>query len=233
MYFLGDNFFHTRFQKMSKKFRKIFRAGFVHVALYHLIRLYSWTFRLRIINESQWKDYIRDGGRVLLCTWHQQFFSAIRHFKTYQAYNPALMISRSMDGELIAGVAGLTGWHAVRGSSSRGGRDALKEMIRFLRKNGLAAHIVDGPLGPLGVVKPGAIQLALIGKAVIVPFYVSANRAWYANSWDRFLIPKPFANVTIKFGSMIQVSKPGSDTAFEDMRKQLEDVMLKELKVTK
>jgi len=92
---------------------------------------------------------------------------------------------------------------------------------------------VDGPRGPIGVVKPGAIQLALIGKAVIVPFYVSADRAWYANSWDRFLIPGPFAKVTIKFGPMIRISKPGSDAAFESIRRQLEDVMLKELKVIK
>ncbi len=93
-------------------------------------------------------DYHRSGGRVLLCVWHQQFFCAIRHFQNYRELNPALMISKSKDGEMIAEVARRSGWHAVRGSSSNGGKSALRQMIECLRKSGLAAHIVDGPTGP-------------------------------------------------------------------------------------
>ena len=110
--------------------RKLYRSRRVHFMLYRLIHLYSWTFRLTVINEAQWRKHIKDGGRVLICAWHQQFFSAIRYFKNYGGYNPALMISRSLDGELIAGVAELSGWHAVRGSSSRGGKAALKEITQ-------------------------------------------------------------------------------------------------------
>jgi lysophospholipid acyltransferase (LPLAT)-like uncharacterized protein len=216
---------------MHRNTGKLYRSRRVHLILYRLIRLYSWTFRLKVVNEAQWRKQIEDGGRVLICAWHQQFFSAVRYFKNYADYQPALMISRSLDGELVAGVARLSGWHAVRGSSSRGGGTALKKMIRHLRQYGLAGHIVDGPRGPMGIVKPGAIHLALIGKAAIVPFYVSADRAWYAKSWDRFMVPKPFSRVTLKFGNMIPVSKPATDEDFERMRKQLEDEMLKELKV--
>jgi lysophospholipid acyltransferase (LPLAT)-like uncharacterized protein len=211
---------------------KFFGSKLLHRVLYHLIRTYSLTFRLKVINESEWMHYFREGGRVLLCTWHQQFFAVIRHFKKYQAFNPALMISRSADGDLIAGVARLSGWYAARGSSSRGGKDALKEMIDRLRETGLAAHIVDGPRGPIGIVKPGVIRLGLDSDAVLVPFYVTSDRAWYAKSWDKFLIPKPFANVTIRFGSMIQIPKPASEEDFEHMRRQLENTMAVELKNT-
>jgi lysophospholipid acyltransferase (LPLAT)-like uncharacterized protein len=215
---------------MALKFKKILASRLLHLSLYHLVRMYSLTFRLKVVNEAEWMRYLKNGGHVLLCAWHQQFFAAIRYFKKYRIYDPALMISRSTDGDLIAGIAQLTGWYPVRGSSSRGGRDALKEMIRRLRKTGLAGHIVDGPRGPMGIVKSGVIRLALAGDAVIVPFYITSDRAWYANSWDKFLIPKPFAKVTLRFDTMIRLSKPASEEAIEQMRKQVEDIMAEELK---
>jgi len=214
---------------MKMKFNKIFHYKLLHLALYHIIRIYSLTFRLKVIDEAKWLQYFLNGGHVLLCAWHQQFFAAIRYFKKYQIYSPTLMISRSRDGDLIAGVAQLTGWNTARGSSSKGGKDALKEMITRLKKTGLAAHIVDGPRGPIGIVKPGAIRLGLDSNAALVPFYVTSDRAWYANSWDKFLIPKPFAKVTIRFDSMIRLSKPDTEEAFEQMRLQLEKTMGGEL----
>ncbi|MBN2686835.1 MAG: lysophospholipid acyltransferase family protein [Deltaproteobacteria bacterium] len=193
--------------------------------LYRLIRLYCATFRLTVENEAPWLDHLSKGGRVLLCTWHQQFAPAIRYFKKYSPYNPGLMISRSADGEVIAGVANRTGWYTVRGSSSRGGRAALHEMIERLKETGLAAHILDGPRGPAGIVKPGVIYLANAAGAVIVPFYASARSAWYFNSWDRFMLPKPFTRVTIRFGDMISCSDISSQEDFEQKRIFLEATM--------
>ena len=143
--------------------------------LYHLVRAYSWTFRLHVENERPWLDYLQDGGRVLLCGWHQQFFSAIGHFKNYASYRPALMISQSKDGDIIAGIAQKSGWHTVRGSSSRNGARALKEMVGQLQLTGLAAHIVDGPKGPAGIIKAGAVSLARSAGAVVVPIYTDVR----------------------------------------------------------
>ncbi|MDY6790302.1 MAG: lysophospholipid acyltransferase family protein [Thermodesulfobacteriota bacterium] len=198
--------------------------------LYRLIRIYSWTFKLKIVNEKDWIEYLENGGKVLICTWHQQFFSAIRYFKKYQKYHPSLMISRSKDGEIIAGVAQRTGWYPVRGSSSKGGSEALHDMISRLKKFGLAAHIVDGPRGPAGKVKPGAIRLAHGTGAVVVPFYASANRAWYLNSWDKFFLPKPFAKVTLCFGEMLKFDPSENSDNFEKQRLHLEKIMRSELR---
>jgi lysophospholipid acyltransferase (LPLAT)-like uncharacterized protein len=198
--------------------------------LYRFIRLYSSTFRLEIKNEKEWMDIFREGGRVLLCVWHQQFFAAIRHFQNYRDFKPALMISKSLDGEIIAGVARRTGWHAVRGSSSRGGSEALKEMIDHFKQSRIAAHIVDGPLGPAGEVKPGVIRLAHIADTVIIPFYTLADRAWYFNSWDSFFLPKPFAKVTLSFGKMIKFDPTDDPNTFENQRRYLEQIMLPELR---
>jgi lysophospholipid acyltransferase (LPLAT)-like uncharacterized protein len=198
--------------------------------LYYFIQLYALTFRLHVENEEQWTDYFKNGGRVLLCTWHQQFFSAIGYFKKYQSYEPAIMISRSADGDMIAGIAQLSGWFPVRGSSSKGGGIALKKLVIRLTKTGLAGHIMDGPRGPIGKVKAGAVRLALDAEAVIVPFYISSNRSWFFNSWDRFFVPKPFAKVTLKFGNLIPLSKPASARDFEAQRQKIEDIMALELR---
>jgi len=90
---------------MASGFKNILTTKLFHSFLYRFIGLYSSTFKMKIENEKEWMDYFRSGGRVLLCTWHQHFFAAIRHFQNYRDFKPALMISRSSDGEIIAGVA--------------------------------------------------------------------------------------------------------------------------------
>lgn len=214
---------------MNKKIRQLFTKGSVQTLLYHFIRKYSWTFRFRVANESDWLNYyLNEKGGVLLCVYHQQFFSAIRYFKNYAMYHPALMISQSKDGEIISGVANRTGWHTARGSSSKGGAEALRWMIDHLKKYRLGAHIVDGPRGPATIVKPGAIQMARSANTVIVPFYTVAENAWYFNSWDNFFIPKPFSKVTLHYGEMIRLGDVEDEEAFELKRKFLEDTMRRE-----
>ncbi|MBI9076511.1 MAG: lysophospholipid acyltransferase family protein [Desulfatibacillum sp.] len=194
--------------------------------LYWFIRLYLGTIRLKVENEKQWMDVVEGGGRVLLCTWHQQFFSAIRYFRKYRKWHPALMISKSKDGEMIAGVAQRTGWNPVRGSSSNNGKEALADMVQSLKKNGLAAHILDGPRGPAGKIKAGVIRLALDSDAVIVPFHVEAENAWYFHSWDRFMAPKPFSRVILRYGNCISVQGIETDEQFEESRLSMEKTML-------
>ncbi|NOX32445.1 MAG: lysophospholipid acyltransferase family protein [Deltaproteobacteria bacterium] len=193
---------------------------------YYLIRFYSMTFRLRILNEKKWQKLLKLDRPVILCAWHQQFFSAIRHFKTYTEFNPGLMISQSRDGDLIAGVANKTGWHTPRGSSSKGGKKAMDAMVDHLLKYGFGAHILDGPTGPAGKVKPGVIKMANKANALIVPFYIQAENAWFFNSWDRFMLPKPFSKVILRFGDEIDISGGKNPENFEIQRQFLETTML-------
>ena len=187
---------------------------------YYLISIYSATLRIRVKNENPWQERLAGGKPIILCTWHQLFFSAIWYFKRYAPLCPGVMISRSRDGQLISGVAERMGWHTVRGSSSRGGKQALEEMIHHVNTHGFGAHILDGPTGPMGTVKAGAIKMALETKAELVPFYVRAENAWFFNSWDRFMLPKPFSRVTIEFDSPMALDSTQED--FEDLRKNLE-----------
>jgi lysophospholipid acyltransferase (LPLAT)-like uncharacterized protein len=208
----------------------IYTRPFIFFA-YYLIRIYSLTFRLTVVNEEKWQALLKSDKTILLCTWHQQFFSAIRHFKTYSKFNPGLMISQSRDGDLISGVANKTGWHTPRGSSSRGGKKAMGEMIKHLKTYKFGCHIVDGPRGPMGKVKAGIIRMAQEVDALVVPFYISAENAWFFNSWDKFMLPKPFSKVTITFGDEIYFGKDDTPEAFESHRQYLETIMLPKLVV--
>lgn len=210
---------------MKKSIKKLFRSrGFV-VFLFVVIRFYSLLLRIRIKNESAWQQHVEQGGSVLLCIFHQQFFSLIRHFKTYKRFNPCIMISQSKDGDIIAPVANLTGWHVARGSSSRGGKDAMEEMINGLKHNCVGANLVDGPTGPIGKVKAGAVRMAQRSGAVLVPCYVIPESAWFFNSWDRFFIPKPLSRVTIRFGSMVSADAITTREEFEQTRVRIETTM--------
>jgi len=193
--------------------------------VYYFIQIYSMTLRLKVKNEKHWQNLMKQGTPVLLCAWHQQFFSAIRHFRAYSRYNPGLMISQSRDGDLISGVANRIGWHTPRGSSSRGGKQAMDMMIDHLKTYGLGAQILDGPTGPIGKVKAGAIKMALEANTVIIPFYVSAEKAWFFNSWDKFMLPKPFSQVCITFGREIHLEASDNPDTFEHHRQYLENTM--------
>lgn len=192
-----------------------------------LIRVYSWTFRLTFENEQEWHDYLEQGGRVILCSWHQQFFSFIRPFRRYRAYRPGLMISRSADGNIIAGIAKQMGWKSIRGSSSRGGLQAMHEMIQHINEHRLGGHVVDGPRGPIGVVKKGVVHMARETGAMLVPIYAEASNAWTFRSWDRFFIPKPFSRVCIRFGDLIPLTQDNDDPDWlEQQRTLIQSTML-------
>ncbi len=214
---------------MKPNFRKFIATPAFIDFLYRFIRLYSHTFRLTVENEAPWLAHLDTGGKVLLCTWHQQFFSAIRHFKIYQRYQPSLMISQSNDGHIIAGVANRSGWQTPRGSSSSNGRVALLEMVDLLNRTRLGGHILDGPRGPIGCVKPGVIRLAQATGAAIVPFHTQSEHAWLFNSWDRFMLPRPFSRVYLRFDRMITVNDIVNKQTFENKRLQLEQIMRKHL----
>ena len=121
-----------------------------------------------------------------------------------------VMVSHSRDGELQAAALAALGFDVVRGSSSRGGARALAAMIRKLRGGRAdAAFAVDGPRGPYGIAKPGALALAERSKARVIPAGAAAKRrVVLARAWDRFVVPWPFTRVDIVLGAPVE---PGPD----------------------
>jgi lysophospholipid acyltransferase (LPLAT)-like uncharacterized protein len=137
------------------------------------------------------------------------------------------MISQSRDGEMIARVAKKFGWEPVRGSSTRGGVAALRRLRSLASQGYNFAHIVDGPKGPFGTVKPGLLHLSrMVGKP-IVPAITSAEKRWVFNSWDRFMVPKPFSRILIRFGDPVQIPPKIDPEAFEQKRLLMENCLKK------
>ena len=135
------------------------------------------------------------------------------------------LASRSRDGELVARWISRFGLVPVRGSSTRGGGEALRQLARVLRQGGEVVVVPDGPTGPREVLKAGVIALARLSGAPIVPTAVGASREWRLRSWDEFRIPKPFARCVIRFGEPIRVPADGDRAALEAARKDVESAL--------
>lgn len=187
------------------------------------LRTYLSLLRLEILGEEEAWERFKKHGRIIVPVWHQRLLPALAYVTRFRDFNPIVMISRSRDGELIADMAERLGLVPVRGSSSRGGAEAFMTIVKELERNPAAVHIVDGPRGPKGVVKPGLIRMAHLSGAAIFPITVSADRAWIAGSWDRFLVPKPFSKVTIRWEEPFFVPTDVDPEQLEDFRKDIEN----------
>ena len=136
------------------------------------------------------------------------------------------MISRSKDGDFITDVVQRIGWVPMRGSGSRGGKQALRLLVKEIKNRFLCGHIVDGPTGPAHGIKPGLISLVVHSGAAICPTYVFYERPWIFNSWDRFMVQKPFSRVKIRFDSLIFVPEDVDSELFEELRSGIERQMI-------
>jgi hypothetical protein len=126
--------------------------------------------------------------------WHRCLLAGAWRFRNYGL---TILISRSFDGELIARTVEHLGFVAIRGSSSRDGAPGLRNMQRAYLAGHYCAITADGPRGPAMVAKPGAAQLAQLVNTTVSTCHIYPHRAWQLRSWDRFLIPKPFSQVTV------------------------------------
>jgi len=194
---------------------------------YFFLRTYLPLLRLRVIGEETAYDQIKEHGRIIVPVWHQRLFPALAYVRKFREIRPIIMISQSRDGELIADIAQRLGFVPVRGSSSRGGAEALMTIVRKLEEHPVIGHIVDGPRGPKGKVKPGLIRMAQLSGAVILPLIVSADKAWIAGSWDRFLIPKPFSRVTVRWEEPFSVPRKANPEELDAFRRQIEDRLIR------
>lgn len=161
-----------------------------------VIRLLAWTWRRDrsqrgIYDAARRRADGRPGG-IVLALWHGELLPVmIEHGR-----DPAhAIISQSRDGELIARIAAAFGNRAIRGSSSRGGAEALVRAIQLARDGQMVAVTPDGPRGPRHSVAPGVIRTAQKAEVPLIGIRVHADRAWVMGSWDGFRIPKPFARI--------------------------------------
>jgi lysophospholipid acyltransferase (LPLAT)-like uncharacterized protein len=179
------------------------------------------TWRFEVIAEEgvtpQFNGFT--ASREIYCFWHQCVLACAFYYRSTGA---TILISQSFDGELITRVLELFGYHATRGSSSRGGQQGLIGLSRVLDQGRPAIFTADGPRGPIYKSKMGPIKLAQLTGAPIGCFHLQAEKAWVANSWDRFQIPKPFSRIVVSWGNWTFVEEEASNDELEPFRAQLD-----------
>jgi lysophospholipid acyltransferase (LPLAT)-like uncharacterized protein len=178
-----------------------------------LYRLLGATWRVRFANPSVVDDLRRRGQPFIHVLWHGQLLPLIW---AHRARDIAFMVSEHRDGELIARVGESFGLRTVRGSTSRGAARALLSACREIEEGHNMALTVDGPRGPAGTVAPGALVISQRTSAPLVPTAASASRAWRLRSWDRFMIPKPFARVIVTYGEPMNIVADSARDATND-----------------
>lgn len=172
-----------------------------------VIRLLAMTWRIRVTNAGQLDAPRAAGRRFIYTCWHGELLPLIWY---HRARGIVIVISEHRDGEIIARIAESIGYSTVRGSTSRGGSRALIGLMRAISAGRDAAVTPDGPRGPAHVFAPGAAIAAQRTGALILPVRARASRAWRLKSWDRFVIPKPFATVHVEYGPLtpVEASSP-------------------------
>jgi hypothetical protein len=169
-------------------------------------------------------EQARRGESFIGVVWHEHLVFLANVFR---GTGFTILISRSRDGELGARVAHRLGLGTVRGSSSRGGEEALGEIVDLARSGTSIGFIADGPRGPRREMKPGAVMAAKLSGRPLVPITCAIRRAIRLNSWDRMQIPLPFTRIVGWAGDPIPVPADASRAECERIRLRVQEEMFK------
>jgi lysophospholipid acyltransferase (LPLAT)-like uncharacterized protein len=167
------------------------------------MRLIAASWRIGTQHEERWRPLYEARRPIVYLLWHEVLLPLLWH---HRRQGVVIVVSENRDGQYLSDFARVLGYRSVRGSSSRGAARALLGAVRELQSGGSVAFTPDGPRGPRRELKPGVVAAAQRGGGVIVPVHARADRAWRLDSWDRFLIPKPGARVTVTYGRPFEVS---------------------------
>ena len=198
-----------------------------------LLRLINWallkSYRLQpVIGAEHVAALLSDKTVSAPCYWHQHHVACSAYMRTWmrQDYKLCFLISGSVDGEVPERVARSWGAEVIRGSANQSGALALRDQQGMLKKGYSIVTTADGPRGPKYEFKSGTVLMARIGGVPIVPIACAADRAWYLNRWDNFMIPKPFARVVIGVGEPYLVSRDVRIDEIEPHRLNVQEAVM-------
>ncbi|BBO74033.1 lipoprotein [Desulfosarcina widdelii] len=213
---------------MSYTIKQRTKAAIIGFFVTWLARMWFATVRVTIVNQNVYDRHFRQTGRphhVVGASWHRHAIFLFYFFRNLG--DRLIMISRSLDGEMTANIARRFGYTVVRGSSSRGGSQALEQMIDVMNAGGkkyLCGTAVDGPRGPARIMKKGMVAVARQTGALFVPMACSGSRLiTFPKAWDKTILPKPFSRMTIIFGEPVPIPADLGHFELETICRNLED----------
>lgn len=219
---------------LKRKFRRFFRflygwgliQWFLAIIYYVLIWFVYFTSKKEITGLDILKKYGRKPA--IFVFWHGRTMMlspviAVNHVRGYAIADP------HKDGRAIAKMEKLFGLKTIYGSSANGGVNVLKRGINVLNKGKYCLALSpDGPRGPSMRFHDGALYFAKMTGAPIIPVCYSCSRPWFLNRWDRYLLTKPFSIIAGSVGNPIFIDRKTKIEDFENIRKNLEDIMVKQ-----
>jgi lysophospholipid acyltransferase (LPLAT)-like uncharacterized protein len=182
-----------------------FKAASIASIAYPLIALLGRTLRWKVEGLEHLDAIVRSGRQPVMAFWHGRILPATYYFRRRGI---VVITSENFDGEWIARIIERFGYGTARGSTTRGGRKALLQLVRDMEAGKQA--------------QPGAVWLAGATGNPLLPFHLEASRHWTAKSWDRTQVPKPFSTVALVVGRPIDVPKEGNEGTLERKRAELE-----------
>ncbi len=169
-----------------------------------VIRALVSTYRIeKVIGAEHIEPFIREGTVCAPCYWHQHHVVGSTLVRSWvrRGFKACFLVSASVDGEVPERIARAWGAEVIRGSANQSGALALRDMQGMMKNGYSIVTTADGPRGPKYEFKIGAILMARIAGAPIIPVACAADRAWYLNRWDDFMIPKPFSRIVLAIGA--------------------------------
>jgi lysophospholipid acyltransferase (LPLAT)-like uncharacterized protein len=186
------------------------------------IRGLGHSWRIRTSGEEYLERARDHHPSVIFAIWHGRLL--VLSF-THRGRAIQVLASEHVDGEMMGQTIRRLGFGHVRGSSTRGGARAIRQLVGKLGERADLGITVDGPKGPKFVVKPGPLEIAKLSGAAIVPITASSSRHWTFRSWDAFEVPKPFSAVSVRYGEPVIVPPGAGAEELEAKRLALEGIL--------
>lgn len=180
------------------------------------------TCRIEVRGKEHLDAVVAAHKRIVVASWHEVLGLSGWYYRNSGYWT---LTSQSFDGELAARVIRRFGFNIARGSSTRGGFEALTDLRKALRQPPGIGLTVDGPKGPRREVKPGIVLLSALSRIPITTSAAVARPAWRLHSWDRFVVPKPFGRIIVSYGEPIPPPVDRSPEAMEATRLQVEQAL--------
>ena len=204
--------------------------SFILVQLLRIVLRVFWsTCRIdRVVGAEHMQGVIDSGKPALIVYWHQMHLFCAYYLlqQIRRGLRLGFLISPSVTGELPATI--VRGWGAdvIRGSATRSGSKALRDMYDMVARQGVSLiTTVDGPKGPIHKFKPGAILLARITTAPLLPIVYVAEHCKFWSSWDQFIVPRPFSRIAVAIGAPVHVPANLATDDIPRLQLQLEEQM--------
>jgi lysophospholipid acyltransferase (LPLAT)-like uncharacterized protein len=194
-----------------------------------LIRLLASTYRVVSATGAEYIEPFIDGEQKCApCYWHQHHVLGSTLIRSWvrRGFRACFLVSGSVDGDVPERIARAWGAEVIRGSANQSGALALRDMQGMMKNGYSIVTTADGPRGPKYEFKMGTILMARIAGVPVIPIACAADRAWYLDRWDNFMIPKPFARIALAIGEPYPIPSDAPLDGLESHRRHVQEAVM-------